>query len=92
MEKKKEEEELWLWILGAWTLWDFKEILKVFKRVLLTNMGFLGGASGKEPTSQSRKHKKRWVGKIPWRRAWQPNPVFLTGESHGQRSLAGYGP
>jgi len=31
-----------------------------------------------------------WVGKIPWRRAWQPTPVFLPGESHGQRSLAGY--
>ena len=33
-----------------------------------------------------------WVGKIPWRRAWQPTPLFLPGESHGQRSLAGYGP
>ena len=32
-----------------------------------------------------------WVGKIPWRRAWQPTPVFLPGESHGQRSLVGYG-
>jgi len=26
-----------------------------------------------------------------WRRKWQPTPVFLPGESHGQRSLAGYG-
>ena len=33
-----------------------------------------------------------WVGNIPWRRAWQPTPVFLLGESHGQRSLAGYSP
>ena len=33
-----------------------------------------------------------WVRKIPWRREWQPTPVFLSGESHGQRSLAGYGP
>ena len=31
-----------------------------------------------------------WVGKIPWRRAWQPTPGFLPGESHGQRSLEGY--
>jgi len=31
-------------------------------------------------------------GKIPWRRAWQPTPVFLPGESHGQRSLVGYSP
>ena len=30
------------------------------------------------------------VRKIPWRRKWQPTPVFLPGESHGQRSLAGY--
>ena len=29
---------------------------------------------------------------IPWRRAWQPSPIFFPGESHGQRSLAGYGP
>ena len=32
------------------------------------------------------------IEKIPWRRAWQPIPVFLPGESHGQRSLAGYSP
>ena len=31
-----------------------------------------------------------WFGKIPWRREWQPTPVFLPGEFHGQRSLAGY--
>ena len=33
-----------------------------------------------------------WVRKIPWRRKWQPTPVFLPGESQGQRSLAGYSP
>ena len=33
-----------------------------------------------------------WVGKIPWRRAWQPTLVFLPGESHGQRILVGYSP
>ena len=33
-----------------------------------------------------------WVKKIPWRRAWQPTSVFLPGESHGQRSLAGHSP
>ena len=31
-----------------------------------------------------------WVRKIPWRRAWQPTPVFLAGESHGQRNWEGY--
>ena len=33
-----------------------------------------------------------WIGKIPWRRKWQPIPVFLPGKSHGQRSLVGYSP
>ena len=33
-----------------------------------------------------------WIRKIPWRRKCQPTPVFLPGESHGQRSLAGYSP
>ena len=32
------------------------------------------------------------VGKIPWRRKWQPTPVFLPGESHGERRLVGYSP
>ena len=39
-------------------------------------LSFPGGASGKEPACQPRRHKRRrfdpWVGKIPWRRAWQP--------------------
>ena len=33
-----------------------------------------------------------WVRSIPWKRKWQPTPVFLPGESHGRRSLAGYSP
>ena len=33
-----------------------------------------------------------WVGKSPWRRAWQPTPVFSPAGSHGQRSLVGYCP
>ena len=35
---------------------------------------------------------RRLVKKIPWRRKWQPTPVFLPGESHRQRSPAGYSP
>ena len=58
--------------------------------------GFPGGASDKEPACQWRRCKRRgfdpWVGKKPWRRAWHPTPVFLPGESHGQKSLAGYSP
>ena len=52
--------------------------------------------SGKESTCQCRRCKRHrfdaWVGKIPWRRKWQPTPVFLPGKSHGQRNLAGYSP
>ena len=33
-----------------------------------------------------------WARKSPWRRKWLPTPVFLPGESHGQRTLAGYSP
>ena len=55
-----------------------------------------GGTTGKEPTRQCRRHKRHrfspGVGKIPWRRAWQPTPVFLPGEFQGQRSLKGYSP
>ena len=55
--------------------------------------GFPGGASGKEPACQCRRHRfDPWVGKISWRRKWQPTPVFLPGESHGQTSLVGYSP
>ena len=54
------------------------------------------GRSGKESAYQCRRHKgcgfDPWVGKMPWRRAWQRTPVFLPGESRGQRSLAGYSP
>ena len=57
---------------------------------------FLGGTGGKESTGQCRRKKRcefgPWVGKIPWRRKWQPTPVFLPGKSHAQRSLVGYSP
>ena len=57
--------------------------------------GFPGGASGKELACQCRRHKRRGfdsVGKIPCRRVWQPTLVFLSGDSHGQRSLVCYSP
>ena len=58
-------------------------------------MDLPGGTSGKEPAYQCRGHKKRVLslsGNISWKRAWQFTPVFLPGESHGQRSLVGYSP
>ena len=56
-------------------------------------MGFPGGASGSANAGDTRDS-----GLVPgsegspWRRAWRPTPVFLPGESHGQRNLAGYSP
>ena len=51
---------------------------------------------GKEPACQCGRHKRcgldPWVRKMPWRTAWQPTPVLLSGESHGQRNLVGYSP
>ena len=51
---------------------------------------------GKEPTCRCRMHRRwgfsPWVGKISWRRKWQPTPAFLPEKSHGQRSLGGCSP
>ena len=59
-------------------------------------VGFPGGTGGKEPTCQCRRPKRcgfnPWVWNISWRKKWQPTPVFLPGESHGQRSMVGYNP
>ena len=46
----------------------------------------------KNPLADRRCRFDPWVGKIPWRRKWQPNPVFFPVKSYGQRSLAGYSP
>ena len=58
--------------------------------------GYPGGTSGKESAFQYRWYKRHrfnpWVRKIPWRRKWQPTPVFLPGKFHGQRILAGHSP
>ena len=67
-----------------------------FATIISFGWGFPSGSDGKESaciTGATRDTgQDPWVGKIPWRKAWQPNPVFLPGKSHGQRSLAGYSP
>ena len=55
-------------------------------------MGFPGNSVVKEFCQCRRPGFDPWVGKIPWRRKWQPTPVFLPGKSHGQKSLEGYSP
>ena len=60
------------------------------KLIMIILEGFPGGASGKEFACQCRRHGfNPWVGKIAWSMKWQPTPVFLRGESQGQRSLVG---
>ena len=58
-------------------------LLEIFKLILMS--GLLRWCSGKESTCQCKRLRRfrfdLWVGKIPWRRAWQPTPVFLPGES-----------
>ena len=54
---------------------------------------FPGSSDGKESVLQCKRPRfDPWVGKISWRRAWQPTPVFLPGELHGQNSLVGCSP
>ena len=49
---------------------------------------FLGGSDGERICLQCRRPGFHpWVGRIPWRREWQPSPVLLPRETHGQRSL-----
>ena len=59
-------------------------------------MGARGSSVGKEPACNAGDAKDMGLsprsGRSPWRRAWQPTPVFLPEESHWQRSLAGYSP
>ena len=64
--------------------------------LFLDKWAFPGGTSGKESPWKCRRHKRPGfdpqIGKISWRKAWQPTPVCLPRDSHGQRSLVGYSP
>ena len=68
----------------------------IYCRAPSKERGFPGDTSGKEPARKHRRSKRcrlnPWVEKIPWKRVWRTTPVFLPGESHGQRSLVGYSP
>ena len=61
-----------------------------------TKSGLPWWLHGKQPACQRRRCRRRrfdpWVGKIPWRRKWQPTPIFFPGKFHGQRRLVGYCP
>ena len=69
------------------------ELSFFFCNVFYLEQSFPGSMSGKEPVWQCRRLKRcgfhPWIRKLPWRRWWQPTPVFLPGESHGQRRPGG---
>ena len=76
---------------------DFKN-LTLYRSYLFCIMRYFQCSllSSKESTCQFKRLQRHrfypWVRKISWRKAWQPTPVFLPGESHGQRTLAEYSP
>ena len=82
----------------------WKTLISVVRSVVSRERGFFffsqaagersqpGGSAVMNPPARRRLGFDPWVRKIPWRRKWQPTPVFLPGESHGQRSLEGYRP
>ena len=67
-----------------------KYVLYVCGYPLQYSWAFLVTQTVKNPPAMQETWVDLWVGKIPCRRAWQPTLVFLTGQSHGQRSLVGY--
>ena len=85
------ELKLWMSPVSSTVSSIWLTLLPSLLRTHVFTLGFSGGTSGKELTCQCRRCKRHgfdpWVRKIPWRRSWQPTPVFLPGESHGQMSL-----
>ena len=65
---------------------------KFLMRWKIESYGFPCGSAVKNLPAVRRWMFNPWVGKIPWKRKWQPTSVFLPGKSHGQRNLVGYSP
>ena len=86
-QKKKKKS-----FLGFFWLLSYHVFLSSFHSWFLDTW-FPCWLSSTESTSQRRRRGFHpWVGKIPWRKKWQPTPVLLPGKSQGQRSRAGYSP
>ena len=78
----------------ALTRWIFvgKVMSLLFNMLSRLVMGFPCSSVGKESACSAGDWVHPWVGKIPWRRKWQPTLVSLSGKFHGQRSLVGCSP
>ena len=72
------------------TLWRNTVLVFPFSIRYLPSGASLVAQTVKNPPAMQGTWVWSLVGKIPWRREWQPTPVFLSGEFHGQRSLVGY--
>ena len=84
---------MWFSLLVNWIIKQSKHLFILFKifSILLIELGLPRWLRKWRICLQWRRPRfNSWVGKIPWRREWLPTPVFLPGESHGQRSLVGY--
>ena len=86
----------WKEISCLYCLSSFFHLYMFLLFICYWSIGLPRRLSGKDSTCQCRRCRRRgfdpWVGKIAWKREWQPTPVFLSGESHGQRSLVDYRP
>ena len=99
LESQGQTENLWLTTSLNWRLHGMNCMYNCnelnHKRVCLPvlswkHLGFPSGSVVKNLPTKQETRVWFWVGKIPWRRKWQPTPVFLPGKFHGQRSLVGY--
>ena len=91
----------WIWIIRVHSsdsilpsgLWIQESKFKFWWDLRQVCFGLPRWHSDKEPICQCGRRKRcgfdPWIGKIPWRKKWQSTPVFLPGESHRQRNLAG---
>ena len=82
-----------LYTLNGWIVWNLNYMPTKLLRARVV-WGLPRWHSGKESDCQCRRCRRHrfdpWVGKIIWRRKWQPTPVFLPEKLYGQRSLVGY--
>ena len=80
------------WFMQEWMI-EVGKHLECISNGFKPEYGFPWWLSGKEYAFQCKRCRfNPWVGKMPWRGKWQPTPVFLPGQSHRLRSLAGYSP
>ena len=71
---------------------DWSDLVAAAAAAALSGGGFPDGSVLRIHLPSRRHGFDPWLEKTPWRRKWQPTPVFLPGKSHGQRRLVGYSP